>query len=106
MKGFIAYIPAGFPDLETTRKILIALNELGITGVEIGVPFSDPVADGPVIQLAHSVALRNGVTMKKILEMLGEISVDYDLYLMSYLNPIVNYPEGKEKLLDELKNSV
>ncbi len=103
MKGFIAYIPAGFPDLETTRKILIALNELGITGVEIGVPFSDPVADGPVIQLAHSVALRNGVTMKKILEMLSEISVDYDLYLMSYLNPIVNYPEGKEKLLDELK---
>jgi len=85
MKGFIAYIPAGFPDLETTRKVLLALNDLRITGVEVGVPFSDPVADGPVIQLAHSVALRNGVTMKKILEMLREISVDYELYLMSYL---------------------
>jgi len=103
MKGFIAYIPAGFPDLETTRKVLLALNDLRITGVEVGVPFSDPVADGPVIQLAHSVALRNGVTMKKILEMLREISVDYELYLMSYLNPIVNYPEGKDRLLDELR---
>lgn len=102
-KGFIAYIPAGFPDLEVTKEVLLSLNELDITGVEVGVPFSDPVADGPTIQLAHKVALDNGVTVKKILEMLREISVDYDLHMMSYLNPIVNYPEGKEKLLSELR---
>ncbi|PLV58728.1 tryptophan synthase subunit alpha [Thermotoga sp. KOL6] len=104
MKGFIAYIPAGFPDLDTTRKILFALDELDITGVEIGVPFSDPVADGPVIQNAHKVALDNGINLKKILEMLRRIPVRYDLYIMSYLNPLVNYPEGKEKLLGELKS--
>jgi len=102
-KGFIAYIPAGFPDLETTEKILLSLNGLGITGVEIGVPFSDPVADGPVIQIAHKVALENGVNLDKILEMVSKLKVDYDLYLMSYLNPILNYPAGKEILIRRLR---
>ncbi|MDI3473350.1 MAG: tryptophan synthase alpha chain [Thermotogaceae bacterium] len=102
MKKFIAYIPAGYPDLLTTQKILESLNGLGIKGVEIGVPFSDPIADGPVIQRAHKVALDNGTNLKKILAMLEKIEVDYELYVMSYLNPIVNYPEGREVLIERL----
>jgi len=103
MKGFLAYIPAGFPDLETTKEILESLNSLGIKGVEIGVPFSDPIADGPIIQHAHKSALDNGVNLKNILEMLRKVKVDYDLYIMSYLNPIINYPEGKNRLLEKLE---
>lgn len=103
MKGFIAYIPAGYPDLDTTRKILESLNGLNIKGVEIGIPFSDPIADGPVIQRAHKVALDNGTNLESILKMLSKVEVDYELYVMSYLNPIINYPEGKNVLLEELK---
>ncbi|MBN1114857.1 MAG: tryptophan synthase subunit alpha [Oligoflexia bacterium] len=98
MKDFLAYIPAGYPDLETTEKILRELSKLGITGVEVGVPFSDPVADGPVIQKAHTAALKQGMNLEQILEMLSRLSLNMDIYLMGYLNPFLNFPSGFAEL--------
>lgn len=105
MSGFLAYIPAGYPDLKTTRSILKELDGLPITGVEIGVPFSDPVADGPVIQMAHQSALKQGVNLDAILDMIESLSLSYDLYLMSYLNPLMNYPYGTRSLERRLKKA-
>ncbi len=105
MKKFIAYIPAGYPDIRITEKILLKLGETSIDGVEIGIPFSDPIADGPVIQLAHSIALKNKINLEKILSMLKRISVPYKIFLMSYLNPLLNYPYGIKKLISELKEA-
>jgi len=105
MKGFLAYIPAGFPDLETTRSILLEMDTLPITGVEVGVPFSDPVADGPVIQRAHQAALEQGTDLDRILDMLCSIRVSYRIYLMSYLNPLMNYPGGRKRLRVRLKSA-
>jgi tryptophan synthase alpha chain len=97
-KSFVAYIPSGYPDLETTKQILLKLDSSKVTAVEIGVPFSDPVADGPIIENAHNHALLNGTNLEKILEMLTSINVKYEKYLMSYLNPLVNFPGGMKKL--------
>ena len=105
MKGFLAYVPAGFPNLETTGEVLQKLDDLPITGVEVGVPFSDPVADGPVIQNAHRVALENGVNLGKILDLLGKLNLRRGVYLMSYLNPILNFPGGLGKLEGFLKKT-
>ena len=101
MRGFIPYIPAGYPDMEVTVEILETLNTLPIKGVEIGVPFSDPVADGPVIQMAHKESLDNNTTLEEIIYVLSDLSLNYELYIMSYLNPIVHYPYGLRKLLRE-----
>ncbi|MBN1898893.1 MAG: tryptophan synthase subunit alpha [Spirochaetes bacterium] len=105
MKHFLAYIPAGYPDLKTTERILLELKNVPITGVEIGVPFSDPVADGPVIQKAYTQALKKKINLKLIFQMLERLDLPYDLYLMSYLNPILNYGEGLSKLKVHLKKA-
>ena len=67
-KGFIPFITAGDPDLKTTGKLLVALANAGATVIELGVPFSDPMADGPVIQRASERALRQGFGVKAVLE--------------------------------------
>jgi tryptophan synthase alpha chain len=105
MKDFILYLTAGFPNLKTTKRILQRLNSTSIRGVEIGVPFSDPVADGPVIQNAHKIALHQGVNLSKIIEMLSSLKLSYQTYLMSYLNPIMHYPGGKSVLIKNLKKA-
>jgi len=101
MRGFIPYIPAGYPDMEVTVEILEMLNTLPVKGVEVGVPFSDPVADGPVIQMAHKESLDNNTTLEEIIYILSDLSLNYELYIMSYLNPIIHYPYGLKKLLRE-----
>ena len=70
-KAFIPYITAGDPSLDITLELVLALDKGGADLIELGVPFSDPIADGPVIQRATDRALRNGVTLRKVLE-LGE----------------------------------
>jgi tryptophan synthase alpha chain len=70
-KGFIPYITAGDPSLEITLELVLALEAAGADVIELGVPFSDPIADGPVIQRATERALHNGVTLRKVLQ-LGE----------------------------------
>ncbi|WP_031308519.1 tryptophan synthase subunit alpha [Mesobacillus boroniphilus] len=92
-KAFVPYIMAGDGGLESLKEKLLFLQECGADAVEIGIPFSDPVADGPTIQKAGIRALNNGTTLRKVLEKVqtfkAEISIP--LILMTYLNPLVAY---------------
>ena len=89
--SLIAYITCGDPDLATTREIALAAIEAGADVIELGVPFSDPLADGPVIQRASERALRQGTTLADVLELAGEIrkSSQAGLIVFSYLNPVL-----------------
>jgi len=89
-KALITYVMAGDPDLSQTAQIVPALESAGADIVELGVPFSDPVADGPIIQQAAQRALQQGVTLAKILELSAALrhQVRLPLVLMSYYNPI------------------
>jgi len=92
-KGIIAYLTAGDPDLETTEELVCRLAESGAAMVELGVPFSDPVADGPVIQAAAGRALQNGVTLKDVLELTSRLRsrLDIPLLVMTYYNPVYSF---------------
>ncbi len=94
-KPLILFIEAGDPDLATTKALLPALEAAGADLIELGVPFSDPLADGPTIQLAALRALKSGTTVKKILEMVEEVrpQVGVPLILMSSYNPIFVFGE-------------
>ena len=89
--GLIAYVTAGDPSLEASARIVLAAAEAGADIIELGVPFSDPVADGPVIQRASERALRNGATLAGILELVRDLGAhtDVPLVLFSYFNPIL-----------------
>lgn len=87
------YFCAGFPTLEGTVNTIKALEKKGVNMIEIGIPFSDPMADGPVIQHAATHALKNGMTLKLIFDQLKDIrkEVSIPLVLMGYLNPIMQF---------------
>lgn len=87
------YFTAGYPELDDTKTIIQELVKNGVDLIEVGMPFSDPVADGPVIQQSSLVALNNGMSVKKLFEQLQDIrqSVDIPLILMGYLNPVLQY---------------
>lgn len=87
------YFTAGYPELNDTLKIISQLEKSGADLVEIGMPFSDPVADGPVIQQSSEEALKNGMTIHLLFEQLKHIrkSVSIPLILMGYLNPVMQY---------------
>lgn len=89
-KALVAYITAGYPDLATTRALIPALARAGVDVLEVGVPFSDPTADGPVIQAASQAALKSGATLHRVLELIRELrgTVEIPLVLFSYYNPI------------------
>jgi len=84
------FVPAGFPEMESTAAIVVMLEEAGADFVELGIPFSDPIADGPVIQQASQRALSNGMTLTKCLQQAARIrkNSDIPLLLMGYFNPI------------------
>jgi tryptophan synthase alpha chain len=92
-KGLVLYLTAGDPDLEATGKILGALDRAGADLIELGIPFSDPLADGPVIQRASERALGAGASLRKILELLPRWrrAVRVPLILFTYYNPILQY---------------
>ena len=92
-KALIPYIMAGDPDLETTSRLVLEVDRRGADLVELGVPFSDPIADGPTIQKASLRALAQGVTLNDILETVKMIrtSSDIPLVLMTYYNPVLAY---------------
>jgi tryptophan synthase alpha chain len=100
-KGFIPYITAGDPDLDLTLQLVLALEKAGADVIELGVPFSDPIADGPVIQRATERALHNGVTLHKVLQLGRDIRAksEVPLLLFSYFNPLLNH--GLEKLAND-----
>jgi tryptophan synthase alpha chain len=96
-KALIAYITVGYPDMDATLKVARLLAESGCDIIELGIPFSDPLADGATIQNATHRALLNGVTVEKCLEIAGQIrsSVKIPLVFMGYLNPILHYGPAK-----------
>ncbi len=92
-KGLVAYVTAGDPSPDETVEIVLALERGGADVIELGVPFSDPVADGPVIQAASERALKAGTTLRKVLQIAAEIrqQSQVPLLLFSYLNPLLRY---------------
>jgi tryptophan synthase alpha chain len=94
----VAYVTSGDPDLATTRAVVLAAIEAGAGVIELGVPFSDPLADGPVIQRASERALQHGTSLEQVLKLAAEIreeSQSVGLVIFSYLNPILQM--GMEK---------
>lgn len=100
-KALITFITAGDPDLETTKKLFKVLEKSGADIIELGVPFSDPLADGPVIQKSALRALGSGTTLKKIIQLVDEIRQDSQLpiVLMSSYNPVFVY--GEKRFVDD-----
>ena len=104
--ALVTFLTAGDPDLETSRKILMGLPKAGADIIELGMPFSDPMADGPAIQAASQRALASGMTLSKTLALVREFREKDDetpIVLMGYYNPIYVYPG--ERFLDEAKAS-
>jgi tryptophan synthase alpha chain len=99
--GLVAYITCGDPDLTTTRNIVLAAVRAGADVIELGVPFSDPVADGPVIQRASERALHNHTSLQDVLRLAQEVRQESEagLVVFSYLNPILRF--GMERFCDE-----
>jgi tryptophan synthase alpha chain len=100
-KAFITFITGGDPDIETTEKLIIAMTESGADIIEIGIPFSDPIAEGIVIQEANERALANGCTVDKLFEMIKRVrtKVDIPLVFMTYINPIFAY--GRAEFMEK-----
>jgi len=99
---FMPYFPLGYPDLDTSIDVIEALAKNGADLIEVGLSFSDPLADGPVIQKATQVALEQGITVKKSLAAVKELrrrGVDIPLVLMGYFNPMLAY--GLEKFIHD-----
>jgi tryptophan synthase alpha chain len=99
------YLTAGYPDLKDTPTLLKALADHGADMIEIGIPFSDPLADGPVIQQSSQIALRNGISLELLFEQLKEIrdSINIPLVMMGYLNPVLQM--GMETFLEKCSNT-
>ena len=91
--GFIAFITAGDPDLETTCDLVLELERRGVDIIELGVPFSDPSADGPVIQRSSSRALKHNLSLKTVMEMIRKIRkiTSIPIIIFSYYNPVLAY---------------
>ncbi|MDW4550840.1 tryptophan synthase subunit alpha [Defluviimonas sp. D31] len=103
-KAFVAYIMGGDPDLETSLALMKGLPGAGVDVIELGMPFTDPMADGPTIQLAGQRALEGGQTLQKTLDMVAEFRKgdnETPIVMMGYYNPI--YSRGVEKFLVDAK---
>lgn len=96
-KALITFITAGDPDIETTEKVILRMVEAGVDIIEVGVPFSDPVAEGPVIQAASQRALEGNINLNKIFDCIENIRkrTDTPIVLMMYINTLFKY--GKDK---------
>jgi tryptophan synthase alpha chain len=95
--GLVAYVTCGDPDLETTKAVVLAAAQAGADVIELGVPFSDPVADGPVIQAASQRALERGTKLEDVLQLAREVRKQsgVGLIVFSYLNPIMRFGLSK-----------
>ena len=98
-KAFISFLTGGDPDIETTEKLIYTMEKAGADLIEIGVPFSDPIAEGPVIQEANERALAAGCTTDKLFDMVARVrkNTQIPLVYLTYINPIFTY--GKEKFM-------
>jgi tryptophan synthase alpha chain len=103
-KAFIAYVPFGFPKIKYTKDIILTLQESGVDIIELGIPFSDPLADGPIIQKATFEALRTGANIKKLIAMLDQIkgSLKIPIVIMTYYNPLFRF--GIDKFFKKMSD--
>ena len=104
-KAFIGFVTAGDPDLNTSKEILLSMSNGGCDLIEVGIPFSDPIAEGPVIQDANIRALKNNVTTDDVFALTKSVSqeVDTPMVFMTYLNVLFKY--GYDKFLQKAKDS-
>lgn len=104
-KPLITYISGGDPNLNMTEKMIYKLQDEGVDIIEIGIPFSDPLADGPIIQAASQRALKSGVTLKILIEKLAKIkdNIKVPIILMGYYNSILNY--GEKRFVDDINEA-
>jgi tryptophan synthase alpha chain len=104
-RAFVGFVTAGDPSLERTEEIALEMDRAGVDVLELGVPFSDPLADGPVIQRSSERALRAGATLAGILDLVRRIRrrSEIPLLLFSYLNPLFRY--GLDRLVAEARDS-
>ena len=103
-KAFVAFLTGGDPDFDTSKDLICGLPAAGVDLIEIGIPFSDPMADGPAIQASSQRALKNGMTLKKTLELVRAFRATDDttpIVLMGYYNPIYRY--GVDRFVQESK---
>src|SRR5690606_29317273 len=101
-KGLVTFVTAGDPDYATSREILLGLSAAGADIIELGMPFSDPMADGPAIQASSLRALKAGQTVARTLELVRDLRAgdqDTPIVLMGYYNPVYVYP--RERFLDD-----
>lgn len=103
MKNLVAYITTGYPSLSFSIDLALSLVEAGVDTLELGIPFSDPVADGPIIEKANLKALQNGFKLQNLFDVSQEIAPKIDTLWMGYFNPF--YHKGIEKFISQAKNS-
>ena len=104
--AFLPYFPIGYPTYETSLEALAAMAAAGVDGFEIGIPFSDPIADGPTIQAATQVALENGTTVRSCLDAvrtLRQRGISQPMLMMGYANPLVAY--GTDQFVRDARNA-
>lgn len=102
-KALVAFVTAGFPDIQATEELAATLEKNGVDVLELGVPFSDPMADGPTIQYSSEMALRKGMSLEKVFSLVKRIRVKSDIpvVLMGYLNPF--YHQGFERTMEKAR---
>jgi tryptophan synthase alpha chain len=88
-KALVCYVTAGYPDIEQSLSLVQGLEEKGADVIEVGVPFSDPIADGPVIQESSQRALAQGMTLERTLELVSKAALNIPVILFTYLNPLI-----------------
>ena len=103
LKKLVAYITTGYPDIHFTEDASFALKEAGVDILELGVPFSDPVADGPVIEAANLLSLQGGFKIEDLLEVSGNIAKEIDTLWMGYFNPF--YHRGMDTFIQDAKRT-
>ncbi len=103
MKKLVAYITTGYPSLDFTVDMTLSLKEAGVDTIELGIPFSDPVADGPTIERANLKALKNGFKIQNLFDISKEIAPKIDTLWMGYFNPF--YHIGLNRFISEAKKS-
>src|SRR3954466_12825488 len=101
--GVFPFIPAGYPDLNATRDLLPAIERAGASAIEVGIPFSDPIADGPVVQEAFTVALSRGLKLKDVLKTIREARSSVSVPLISMVSYSIVFRYGAEKYFADAK---
>jgi len=104
-KGLLPYVTAGLPDLQATEQILSTLDRLGVTAVELGFPYSDPIADGPTIQTSFTRVLDAGLRVSEILDMVARFRKGSELPLLAMLSYSIVYRIGVEKFVQMARNA-